>query len=145
MARKSKDVPLRRSNLDLSYNRANESPQSVWIMQELYMEHIRYQDEIMIWKITLTRQWFASLFLRLVSTWPIIELSHSTQNTQVQAQPDCGPGPEIGTGYKIGVTWSRKRSFKMAAAELGYLLTKSPFWLSLWHDISISWHGSKEL
>ena len=51
MARKSKDVPLRRSNLDFSYNRANESPQSVWIMQELYMEHIRYQDEIMIWKI----------------------------------------------------------------------------------------------
>ena len=26
------------------------------------MEHIRYQDESMIWKITLTRQWFASLF-----------------------------------------------------------------------------------
>ena len=46
MARKSKDVPLRRSNLDLSCNRANESPQLVWIMQELYMEHIRYQDEI---------------------------------------------------------------------------------------------------
>ena len=36
-------------------------------------------------------------------------------------------------------------SFKMAAIELGYLLTKSPFWLSLWHDISISWHGGKEM
>ena len=72
MARKSKDVPLRRSNMDLSYNRANESLQSVWIMQELYMENIRYQNEIMIWKITLTRQWFASLFLRLISTWAII-------------------------------------------------------------------------
>ena len=81
MARKSKDVPLRRSNLDLSYNRANESPQSVWIIQELYMEHIRYQDESMIWKIKLTRQLFASLFLRLISTCAIIELLHSTQNT----------------------------------------------------------------
>ena len=28
--------------------------------------------------------------------------------------------------------------------ELGYLLTKLSFWLSLWHDISISWHGGKE-
>ena len=64
---------------------------------------------------------------------------------QVEAQPDYGPGSEIGTGWKIGVTWSRKRSFKMAADELGYLLTKSSFWPSLWHDISISWHGRKEL
>ena len=63
----------------------------------------------------------------------------------VEAQRDCGPGSEIGANWKIGVTWSRKRSFKMAATELGYLLTKSPFWLSLWHDISISWHGGKEL
>ena len=60
---------------------------------------------------------------------------------QVEAQPDYGPGSEIGTGWKIGVMWSRKRSFKMAAAELGYLLTKSSFWPSLWHDISISWLG----
>ena len=50
---------------------------------------------------------------------------------QVEAQPDYGPGSEIGTGWKIGVKWSRKQSFKMAAAELGYLLTKSSFWLSL--------------
>ena len=56
---------------------------------------------------------------------------------QVEAQPDYGPGSEIGTGWKIGVTWSRKRSFKMAAVELGYLLTKSSFWPSLWHNISI--------
>ena len=54
---------------------------------------------------------------------------------QVEAQPDCGPGSEIGTGWKVGVTWSRKRSFKMAAAELGYLLTKSSFWPSLWQLI----------
>ena len=46
--------------------------------------------------------------------------------------------------WKIGVTWSRKRGFKMAATELGYLLTQLSFWLSLWHDISISWHGGKE-
>ena len=64
---------------------------------------------------------------------------------QVEAQLDYGPGSEIGAGWKIGVTLSQKRSFKMAATELGYLLTKSPFWLSLWHDISISWHGGKEL
>ena len=64
---------------------------------------------------------------------------------QVEAQLDCGPGSEIGAGWKIGVTWSRKLGFKMAATKLGYLLTKSPFWLSLWHDISISWHGGKEL
>ena len=64
---------------------------------------------------------------------------------QVEAQRDCGPGSEIGASWIIGVTWSRKRSFKMAATELRYLLTKSPFWLSLWHDISISWHGGKEL
>ena len=64
---------------------------------------------------------------------------------QVEAQLDYRPGSEIGVGWKIGVTWSRKRSFKTAATELGYLLTKLSFWLSLWHDISISWHGSKEL
>ena len=64
---------------------------------------------------------------------------------QVKAQLDCGPGSEIGVGWKIGVTWSRKRGFKMAATELGYLLTKLSFWLSLWRDISISWHGGKEL
>ena len=64
---------------------------------------------------------------------------------QVEAQPDCGLGSEIGTGWKIGVTWSRKRSFKMAAVELGYLLTKSSFWPSLWHDMPISWHGRKKL
>ena len=64
---------------------------------------------------------------------------------QVEAQLDYGPGSEIGVGWKIGVTWSRKRGFKMAAIELRYLLTKSSFWLSLWHDISISRHGGKEL
>ena len=36
------------------------------------------------------------------------------------------PGP----GWKIGVTWSRKRSFEVAAIELGNLLTKLTFWLS---------------
>ena len=64
---------------------------------------------------------------------------------QVEAQLDYGPGSKIGAGWKIGVTWSRKRSFKMVATELGYLLKKSPFWHSLWHDTSISWHGGKEL
>ena len=63
---------------------------------------------------------------------------------QVEAQLDYGPGSEIGAGWKIGVTWSRKLGFKMAATELGYLITKSPFWLSVWHDISIFWHGGKE-
>ena len=57
---------------------------------------------------------------------------------------DYEPGSEIGVGWKIGVTWSRKRGFKMAATEVEYLLSKSSFWLSLWHDISISWHGDKE-
>ena len=33
----------------------------------------------------------------------------------------------------------------MAATELGNLLTKWPFGLSLWHDGLISWHGGKEL
>ena len=72
-------------------------------------------------------------------------VSPSCTHVQVEAQPDHGPGSEIGTSWKIGVTWSRKRSFKMAAAKLGYLLTKSSFSPSLWHDISISWHGRKEL
>ena len=53
---------------------------------------------------------------------------------------DYGPGSEIGVGWKIGVTWSRKRGFKMAATELGYLLTKLSFWLSLWSDINfLAW------
>ena len=64
---------------------------------------------------------------------------------QVEAQLDYGPGSEIRVGWKIGVTWSRKRGFKMAANELGYLLTKLSFWRSLWRDITISWHGGKEL
>ena len=64
---------------------------------------------------------------------------------QVEAQLDYGPGSEIRVGWKIGVTWSRKWGFKMAATKLGYLLTKSSFWLSLWYDLSISWHGGKEL
>ena len=36
-----------------------------------------------------------------------------------EAQLDYRPGSEIGVGWKIGVTWSRKRSFKTAATELG--------------------------
>ena len=63
---------------------------------------------------------------------------------QVEAQLDYVPGSEIGVGWKIGVTCSRKRGFKMVATELGYLLTKLSFWLSLWRDISISWHGWKQ-
>ena len=35
----------------------------------------------MIWRITLTRRWFASQLLRLISTWAIMELLHSPQNT----------------------------------------------------------------
>ena len=60
---------------------------------------------------------------------------------QVEAQPDYGPGSEIGTGGKIGVTWSRKRSFKMEAAELGYLLTKSSFWprCMTWYINFLAW------
>ena len=65
-------------------------------------------------------------------------------NHQVEAQLDYGLGSEIGVGWKIRVTWSRKHGVKMAATELGYSLTKSSFLLSLWHDISISWHGGKE-
>ena len=58
--------------------------------------------------------------------------------TYIRSRPNqiAGPGSEIGTGWKIGVTWSRKRSFNMAAAELEYLLTKLSFWLSLWRDIT---------
>ena len=36
---------------------------------------------------------------------------------QVEAQLDYGPGSEIRVGWKIGVTWSRKRGFKMAASD----------------------------
>ena len=53
--------------------------------------------------------------------------------------------PESGVSWECG--WSRL-GCKMAATKLGNLLTKWPFWLSLWHDIniiSISWHGGKEL
>ena len=50
---------------------------------------------------------------------------------QIEAQLDYGPGSEIGVGWKIGVTWFRKRGFKTAVTELGYLLTKLSFWLSL--------------
>ena len=39
---------------------------------------------------------------------------------------------------EIAVTWSRNRSFKMAATNLGYLHTKLSFWLRLWHDWYIS-------
>ena len=48
---------------------------------------------------------------------------------RVEAQLDYRPGSEIGAGWKIGVMWSRKLGFKMAATELGYLLTKSHFGL----------------
>ena len=71
--------------------------------------------------------------------------AHWVNGKQVEAQLDYGPGSEIGVGLKIGVTRSRKRSFKMAATELGYLLIKLSFGLSLWRDMSISWHGGKEL
>ena len=60
-----------------------------------------------------------------------------------RAHNPVGPQPDW---YNIGVTWSRKWSFKMAmtkVTELGYSLTKLPFWLSLWHDIWISWHGGQ--
>ena len=40
---------------------------------------------------------------------------------------------------------TRQRGFEMAVTKLEYLLTNSSFWPSLWHDISISWHGDKEL
>ena len=61
-------------------------------------------------------------------------LPYSTYTYQVEAQLDCGPGSEIGVGWKIAVTWSGKPSFKMAATELGYLLTKLFFWLNLWQN-----------
>ena len=57
------------------------------------------------------------------------------------SQPWEGPK----SGWKIGITWFRKRSFKMTATKLRYSLTKLSFWLSLWRDISIYWHGGKEL
>ena len=60
---------------------------------------------------------------------------------QVEAQLDYGPGSEIGVGWKIGVTWSRKRGFKMAATELGYLLTKSSFWLA--RNIWLNYEGRR--
>ena len=66
----------------------------------------------------------------------------------VEAQLDCRPGSEIAVGWKIRVTWSWKWGFKMMGTELGYSLTwltKFSFWLSLWLDISISWHGGNEL
>ena len=80
----------------------------------------------------------------LLSPYPVSNVNRrETTRSRPNRQLDHGPGSEIGAGWKIGVTWSRKLGFKMAATELGYLLTKSPFWLSLWHDISISWHGCK--
>ena len=54
-------------------------------------------------------------------------ISVSAMSRSIEAQLDCGPGSEIGVGWKIGVTWSRKRSLKMAATELGYLLTNYHF------------------
>ena len=48
---------------------------------------------------------------------------------------------EIGVGWKIGVTWSQKGSFKMAATELGYKLTKLSFWLSLLYDMIYQFLG----
>ena len=65
---------------------------------------------------------------------PVIDIARETPCSncyQVEARLDYGPGSEIGAGLKIGVTWSRKQSFKMAAIELGYLLTKSPLRHSL--------------
>ena len=44
-------------------------------------------------------------------------------DNQVEAQLDYGPGSEIGVDWKIGAMWPRKRGFKMAVTEFGYLLT----------------------
>ena len=49
---------------------------------------------------------------------PPCHLTSPSSLQQVEAQLDYGPGSEIGAGWKIGVTWSRKRSFKRAATEL---------------------------
>ena len=56
---------------------------------------------------------------------PDVELVTTSKNLwikQVEAQLHYRPGSEIGVGWKIGVTGSRKRSFKMAVTELGYLI-----------------------
>ena len=73
-----------------------------------------------------------------VQCHPVQGARNRRKHQQVEAQLDCRPAAEIGVNEKIGVTWSRERSFKMAATKLGYLLSKWSFWLSLWHDTM--WH-----
>ena len=56
-----------------------------------------------------------------------------------------GPGLKSGSAGKSGsLTWSRKRSFKMAVTELGIIYSQN-YHFGLVYDISISWHGGKEL
>ena len=65
----------------------------------------------------------------------------------------CGRGPtEFRARGLIGVQqeiWSHvvqeNRVSRWQRLNSKYLLTKWSFWLGLWHDISISWHGGKEL
>ena len=52
---------------------------------------------------------------------------------------------EFGVNSEYVIMQHRKLDCKMAATKLENLLTKLPFWLSLWHRISISWHECKEV
>ena len=78
--------------------------------------------------------------VRKIWDWP-------QPDDQVEAQLDSGPETEIGGSYNFAVKWDWTRFFKIVETKLGNLLTKWPFWLSLWHMMiyrSISWHGLME-
>ena len=60
-----------------------------------------------------------------------VSFSEKKKKKKMQAFSSSGRGPiglrcaaQIGVSWRIGVTWSRKQRFKMAATKLGYLLTK---------------------
>ena len=84
------------------------------------------------------------LVVKIASNVLTEHFCHVCVLAMIRSKPNwiTGPAPKSGSA---GVTWTRKRGFKMAATELGYLFSKLSFWLSLWRDITISWHGGKAL
>ena len=75
----------------------------------------------------------------------IVECKQQIYTRFIRSRPNwiTGPGPKSGSAGKSGLRGPENGV--SAATELGYLLTKLSFGLSLSHDMSISWQGGKEL
>ena len=75
-------------------------------------------------------------FLYILFFYFLINFFFNQVNISDKAWQDSGTGPASGVSWDFGITWAWKRGCKMAVTEHGN---------SLWNNISISWHGGKEL